>query len=49
MLSLTCGEYFYKHPDLADTWQAVAQGTSLAAMMKNWSDDLWNALENRTQ
>jgi hypothetical protein len=49
VLSLTCGEDFYKHPDLAGTWQAVAQGTSLTALMKDWSDDLWNVLENRTQ
>lgn len=49
VLSLTCGEDFYKHPILADTWQAVAQGTSLTALMKNWSEDLWNVLESRTQ
>ncbi|QNK67115.1 DUF4123 domain-containing protein [Variovorax sp. PAMC26660] len=49
VLSLTCGEDFYKHPALSDTWQSVAQGASLTALMKDWSDVLWNALENRTQ
>lgn len=45
VLSLTCGDGFYKHPDLSDTWRAVAQGASLSVLMKDWSDDLWNALE----
>ena len=47
VLSLTCGDNFYQHPDLSDTWKAVAQGTSLSSLMKGWSDDLWKALEGK--
>ncbi|RIX78341.1 DUF4123 domain-containing protein [Acidovorax cavernicola] len=47
VLSLTCGDDFYQHPDLSDTWKAVAQGTSLSSLMKGWSDDLWKALEGK--
>lgn len=49
VLSLTCGEDFYKRPALSDTWRAVAQGARLTALMKDWSDDLWNTLEDRTR
>lgn len=47
VLSLTCGDNFYQHPDLSDTWKAVAQGTSLSSLMKGWSDELWKALEGK--
>lgn len=49
VLSLGCGDDFYKHPALSPTWEAAAVGTSLTTLMKDWSDDLWNALESRTQ
>ncbi|MES2248237.1 MAG: DUF4123 domain-containing protein [Pseudomonadota bacterium] len=47
VLSLTCDDDFYQHPDLSDTWKAVAQGTSLSGLMKGWSDELWKALEGK--
>lgn len=47
VLSLTCGDNFYQHPDLPDTWKAVAQGASLSSLMKGWSDALWKALEGK--
>lgn len=47
VLSLTCGDDFYQHPDLSDTWKTVAQGSSLSGLMKGWSDALWKALEGK--
>lgn len=50
VLSLTCGERFYEHPELADTWSDVAAGTlSLIQAQATWSDELWQALDPLVQ
>lgn len=48
VLSLTCGDQFHQHPDLAKTWQAVTKGASLVDQMKGWTTVIWDALEWRS-
>lgn len=46
VLSLTCGDHFHADPDLLETWVAVRdKRASLSALMKNWSDELWEKLQ----
>ena len=50
VLSLTCGESFHLHPQLAATWAAMRKnGSRLTEEMKSWSDDLWATLEHHTE
>ncbi|MDB0511937.1 DUF4123 domain-containing protein [Ralstonia solanacearum] len=43
VLSLQCGEEFYRHPVLAQTWAEVAQGAGLEALMQQWPAEVWEA------
>lgn len=47
VLSVYCGEDFYRSPALAATWHEVAQGANLKELMKAWSPEIWKALEPR--
>lgn len=50
VMSLTCGERFYAHPALVDTWADVAAGRlSFIQAQATWSDDLWQALDPLVQ
>ncbi|MCT7318769.1 DUF4123 domain-containing protein [Ralstonia sp. CHL-2022] len=47
VLSVYCGEDFFRSPGLAATWHEVAQGASLKELMKAWPPEIWKALEPR--
>ena len=48
VLSLTCGESFHLHPQLAATWVAIRKnGSTLTEEMKSWTDALWATLEHQ--
>lgn len=50
VMSLTCGERFYAHPALVDTWADVAAGRlSFIQAQATWSDDLWRELDPLVQ
>jgi len=46
VLSLTCGNTFHRHDDLAETWRAVREEqASLSELMQSWNEALWASLE----